>query len=150
MQSFEIRESLDVYAPRRAVKKLAAEIGFRNDCCTELAIVVSELVSNVVKYGVSGSIGFERLLHADHGSGMLIVATDIGPPFHDLDLALRDGYNDRGPIDPGTLLRRGGLGTGLGAVVRLTDSFRVEYATAQKSIVVERFLKRPRRPAIAP
>ena len=33
--------------------------------------------------------------------------------------------DDRGPIDPAGILRRRGLGTGLGAVARLAD--RVDY-----------------------
>jgi anti-sigma regulatory factor (Ser/Thr protein kinase) len=74
-----------------------------------------------------------------------VIARDVGPPFHDLELALRDGYNDRGPIDPATLLRRGGLGTGLGAVQRLTDSLDVIYVSGGKAIEVVRYLKRPRR-----
>ena len=40
-------------------------------------------------------------------------------------MAMTDGYDDRGPIDPALILRRGGLGTGLGAVARLAD--RLDY-----------------------
>ncbi len=36
-----------------------------------------------------------------------------------------DGNDDQGPIDPALLLRRGGLGTGLGAVARFAD--KLEY-----------------------
>jgi hypothetical protein len=38
---------------------------------------------------------------------------------------MTDHHDDQGPIDPALLLRRGGLGTGLGAVARFAD--RVEY-----------------------
>jgi anti-sigma regulatory factor (Ser/Thr protein kinase) len=69
---------------------------------------------------------------------------DEGPAFHDLQLALRDGFNDRGPIDSGTLLKRGGFGAGLGAVVRMTDSFRVNLLSCGKEIHVMRFRTRQR------
>jgi anti-sigma regulatory factor (Ser/Thr protein kinase) len=110
-----------------------------------LAIVVSELTSNILKYGIRGSLRFERIESAEHGLGVRVVARDIGPPFRNLEMALRDGYDDHGPIDPGSLLRRGGLGAGLGAIVRLTDGFEVESVTPTgKEVRVVRYRKRPR------
>lgn len=144
MPRFAIRERLDVFEPRRLVRSAAAEIGFRHSCCLELAIVVSELCSNVLKYGIEGSIEFEKLVDPQSGAGIQIMATDVGPPFQNLELALQDGHDDRGPIDPGSMLKRGGLGTGLGAIVRLTDSFAVQYAERSKTISVKRYVTRRR------
>jgi anti-sigma regulatory factor (Ser/Thr protein kinase) len=137
---FQIRHPVDLYEPRRVVRDLASSAGFTRQDGQELAIVISELVSNILKYGLRGNIELEVASGAIH-----IVARDEGPPFHDLQLALRDGYNDRGPIDPASLLKRGGIGTGLGAVVRMTDSFRVDYLTLGKEIRVARLRTRPRR-----
>jgi anti-sigma regulatory factor (Ser/Thr protein kinase) len=145
MQVFEVREAMDLYGPRRAIRDVGAALGFTRSDCQELAIVVSELTSNILKYGIRGSIEFSAIDPLKHGKGIRVTARDVGPPFHDLALALRDGYNDRGPIDPSTLLRRGGLGTGLGAVQRLTDSLDVTYVNGGKAIAVIRYLKRPRR-----
>jgi serine/threonine-protein kinase RsbT len=141
---YSVREALDVYEPRRAIQALGRELGFERKDCHELAIVLSELVSNIVKYGVSGSVSMEKVVDARHGPGVAIVAEDVGPPFFDLAMAVQDGYDDRGPIDPVKLLRRGGLGTGLGAVVRLTDSFHVEPLPKGKRVRVTRFVKRPK------
>lgn len=146
MQIYEVREAMDLYGPRRAIRELAASIGFAASDCMELAIVVSELTSNILKYGVRGSIELGPFDSREHGLGVVVTARDIGPPFHDLELALRDGYTDRGPIDPLSLLRRGGLGTGLGAVRRLTDSFQLTASPPEKQITVVRYLKRPRWP----
>jgi anti-sigma regulatory factor (Ser/Thr protein kinase) len=142
MARYAIRESLDIYEPRRAVRGYGASLGFSLSSCQELAIIVSELGSNIVKYGRSGAIEFQSLQDARYGVGIAIVADDVGPPFHDLSLALRDGYDDRGPIDPGLLMKRGGLGTGLGAVLRLSDSFEVEQKHEGKRITSARFLVR--------
>jgi serine/threonine-protein kinase RsbT len=144
MPRFAIRERLDVFEPRRLIRSAAAEIGFRHGCCLELTIVISELASNVLKYGIEGSIEFDEFVDPQSGVGLAIAATDIGPRFQNLELALQDGYDDRGRIDPGSMLRRGGLGTGLGAVLRLSDSFAVEYATGSKTIWVKRYVTRPR------
>ena len=142
----DVRDAVDVYGPRRAVRDVCATLGFSSEHGHELAIVVSELTSNILKYGVRGSIRFEQVDSLEYGPGLLIVARDVGPPFRDLELALRDGYDDRGPIDPGTLLARAGIGAGLGAVVRLTDSFEVVALTpVGKEVRVVRYRKRPKR-----
>jgi len=146
MVPFEVREHVDAYAARRGVRTLAQEIGFGKIAVQELEIVVSELCSNIVKYGIHGTIGLARIRDATFGPGLAMDARDFGPPFHDLTLALKDGCNDRGPIDPGTLMKRRGLGTGLGAVVRLTDSLDVTAEPGGKLIRVQRYLHRPRSP----
>jgi serine/threonine-protein kinase RsbT len=122
MPRYEVRDPIDIYEPRRAIRAFGSGLGFSRNACQELSIVISELTSNILKYGVRGSIEFQAFTDPEHGAGMLVLARDCGPPFRDLKLALQDGYDDRGPIDPLLLLTRGGLGTGLGAVVRLTDS----------------------------
>lgn len=125
------------------MQALGRDIGFTRSECHELAIVVSELVSNIVKYGIRGKVTLEAVSDAARGLGIAIVAEDVGPQFHDLTMAIRDGYDDRGPIDPAKLLRRGGLGTGLGAVVRLTHSFHVDPLPQGKRVCATRYLKRP-------
>jgi anti-sigma regulatory factor (Ser/Thr protein kinase) len=140
---FAIRHPADLYEPRRAIRELAIVTGFTRQDGQELAIVVSELISNILKYGVRGSIELARLDESQ--PGIHIVARDEGPPFHDLQLAMRDGFNDRGPIDPVALFSRGGLGAGLGAIVRLSDSFRVEQLPSGKEIHVVRYRSRKRR-----
>jgi serine/threonine-protein kinase RsbT len=145
---FGIAHPVDLYGPRQAIREMASQLQFARGDCHELAIVVSELVSNIIKYGVRGSLRIEPTTSDEHGPGILIVASDEGPPFHDLELALRDGFSDRGPIDPATLLKRGGLGTGMGAIVRMSDSFQVQVGSAPddgKEIRVVRYRSRPRR-----
>ena len=150
MRSFRVREALDVYAPRQAVTQLASELGFQRREGAELAIVVSELCSNIVKYGVRGSIELDALSDAVYGVGIAIVARDVGPAFRDFKLAQRDGYDDQGPIDPGVLMKRGGLGIGLGAVRRLTDALSLDHGPEGKSIRVVRYLRRPPRKSSLP
>lgn len=140
-----VREPLDVFLARWAVQRIAAQIGFVTTAKHELAIVVSELCTNILKYGVRGEVGFRRIDDTAGGVGIEIVAEDEGPPLADLSLALRDGWGDRGPIDPAHL-RRGGIGAGLGAIQRLTDVFEYRPDGARKSFRVVRYLRRPRRP----
>lgn len=140
-----VREPLDVFMARWAVQRVATQIGFSRTAGQELAIVVSELCTNILKYGVKGELGLARVDDPTAGVGIEIVAEDEGPPLADLELALRDGWGDRGPIDPAHL-RRGGIGAGLGAIRRLTDRFEYRPGGPRKSFRVTRYLRRPRPP----
>lgn len=114
-------------------RRFAAAAGLPARRAMEVAIVVSELGSNIVKHGVSGEI---RISHDPDAPcrELVVEAFDVGPPIRDLRLAMIDGYDDQGPIDPALILRRGGLGTGLGAIARLAD--RVEYREEEGGKVV--------------
>ena len=70
---------------------------------------------------------------------MTVLARDVGPPINDLATAMTDGCDDNGPIDPARLLRRGGLGTGLGAVLRLSDRFDYQELPEGKEITARFF-----------
>ena len=124
-RSFAIQGRSDVVVAASQGRRFAVRQGFDVRRATEIAIVVSELASNIVKHGVRGEI---RLLWNPETGEIAAEAHDVGPPIRDLKLAMTDGYDDRGPIDPALILRRGGLGTGLGAIARLADrlEFRVE------------------------
>jgi anti-sigma regulatory factor (Ser/Thr protein kinase) len=142
MQHHQIREWIDVLTARRAAKLLAREIGFAARETSELAIVASELGSNILKYGLHGSISLRAIPAVqDAQPGIALVARDFGPQFHDLALAVQDGCDDRGPLDPMLMLKRQGIGGGLGAVLRLTHSFKVNPLVVGKEILVERYLK---------
>jgi anti-sigma regulatory factor (Ser/Thr protein kinase) len=134
-----IRESLDVFTARRRARQLAASIGFAPAPSLEIAIVVSELGTNILKYGVRGEITV-KTTDPPQPPGIDITAEDEGPPLADLELAVRDGYGDRGPIDPDRWLGRGGIGAGLGAVIRLSDSFEYHPGPGKKYFRAIRYL----------
>lgn len=140
-----VRSEIDVFAARAAIKRLALDMQLPSVAVHEVLIVTSELAWNLVKHAGGGVIEMYGVDHAEHGPGVRIRAHDNGPPFHDLEMAVRDGWDDYGPIDPMLLLRRGGLGGGLGAVIRLTDSFAYEARNDGKHIEVIRYGRRPKR-----
>ncbi|NUO49312.1 MAG: hypothetical protein HOV80_10695 [Polyangiaceae bacterium] len=139
----DVREALDVFEARRRVRELCLRVGFSHHVALELELVASELCTNILKYGVRGALELRHARDTDGAAFVEIVARDEGPQFHDLASALRDGYDDRGPIDPGAVSRRGGLGTGLGTVVRLTHSLSVEPERVGKRITVRRYASQP-------
>ena len=141
MPKHKVRDFVDVVHVQVLTKRFAAQLGFSTRECGELAIVASELSSNILKYGPPGSVELEALEDTG-GMGITVIARDMGPPFRNLELALQDGWDDTGPIDPLSMFRRKGMGGGLGAVVRLTHRMSVIPAVQGKSIVVVRYLKR--------
>jgi anti-sigma regulatory factor (Ser/Thr protein kinase) len=140
---FQLRDRLDIFQIQRATRQFAAELGFDPYACQELAIVASELASNVLKYGKPGSLELLAISDAK-GKGIGLVARDSGPPFRNLEKAMKDGYDDDGPIDPIHFLKRGGFGGGLGAVLRLTNSFQVEPDPEGKRVTAVRYLPQGR------
>jgi anti-sigma regulatory factor (Ser/Thr protein kinase) len=139
-----IEQDVDVFAARAAGREAARSAGFGARDAEEIAIVVSELATNILKHGVRGTVTFLAVEEEAAGPGLQIVAADVGPPFVDLETALKDGHDDRGPLDPAHLIRRRGIGAGLGAVHRFTDRFSCEQASSGKRIVVTRYVRRTR------
>jgi anti-sigma regulatory factor (Ser/Thr protein kinase) len=140
---FPIRDRSQVVVASSQAGRLARDFGLAARRAQEVAIVVSELASNIVKHGVQGEI----VLTLDPQKGEITVeARDVGPPIRDLEVAMTDGCDDLGPIDPANFLRRGGLGTGLGAVARLAD--RVEYREVAAGKTITAWFRVP--PAKAP
>ncbi len=132
-----VRGRADVVVARRAAQRLGLRVGLSQRRATEIAIVVSELATNIVKYGVRGEVAF--LWEPGRPDTFTVVAKDVGPPIRDLESALLDGCDDQGPIDPALLAGRGGLGSGLGAVVRLADRFECRQDAGGKEITVRFF-----------
>lgn len=142
-RSYRVVEDIAAFTVRRGVRDLARQIGFGEKACEELVIVVSELSSNILKYGVAGTIEMGPVEDLDHGAGIQIVAEDETPPF-DLPTALRDGHDARGQLDPAKIFRRGGIGAGMGAIVRFSHIIQMEPCPHGKRIRVVRFLRRPK------
>jgi anti-sigma regulatory factor (Ser/Thr protein kinase) len=138
---YPIASDVDVFGACRGARELAAAIGFLRLECEQIAIVVSELATNILKYGIRGAIAVQEVDDPARGRGLRITATDRGPPFHDLQMALLDGHDDRGKIDPAAMFKRRGLGCGLGAVVRFTHSFEYETLSEGKQLRVVRYLR---------
>ena len=111
--SQEIKDEAQVGGARRAVQRFAQPLGFSDDELAEIAIVVQEIGTNAAKYSrVGGRLHWTTPL--DGPAGLELFYWDKGPGIFDIDAAVRDGVTTGG-----------GLGTGFGAIRRLTDEFDV-------------------------
>ena len=113
---FNITHASDVAAVRRAGQKLADSLGFTEVRAGELALIITEAATNILKHAGEGAMHVGPA-QSPAGVGVDVLALDKGPGIADLDNCLRDGVSTAGTA-----------GTGLGALYRLSDEFDV-YST---------------------
>ncbi|MGZ4276457.1 MAG: ATP-binding protein [Solirubrobacteraceae bacterium] len=119
-------EDVSGVAPaRRAAEDLASGLGFDEHRRGEVAIVVTELATNLVRHGRGGEILLRRTPHAD--AAIDAIAWDRGPGMRDVAQSRRDGFSTVG-----------GAGTGLGAVGRLSATFDLQSTANRGTVLVAR------------
>ncbi|RZJ03859.1 MAG: histidine kinase, partial [Haliea sp.] len=102
---------------RRHAAHLASELGFDEVAAGRLALIVTELGSNLVKHAREGRLLIAARTSGDAspGSGDVeVLSIDDGPGIADLPRSMRDGFSTSGTP-----------GTGLGATARLADDFDI-------------------------
>jgi anti-sigma regulatory factor (Ser/Thr protein kinase) len=95
---------------RRAARKMATEIGLNESSAEEVAIVVSEACTNLLKHVGQGEILLHTTGEEHEGSPRLeFLALDRGPGMQDLQRCIQDGFSTSSTS-----------GQGLGAIMRLS------------------------------
>ena len=117
-----ITHASDIAAARRAGQSLAQELGFDDVRAGQLALLISEAATNIIKHAGEGRIYLSATL-AGARFGIDVIAADSGPGIGNMMQALRDGVSSVGTA-----------GTGLGAMRRLADEFDA-YAPRDKGAV---------------
>jgi anti-sigma regulatory factor (Ser/Thr protein kinase) len=137
---FPIRERSNAIVAASQSRRFALAAGVNARPAEEVAIVVSELASNIVKQCVGGEVRISHDPDSPPAGELYVEASDVGPPIRDLRMAMTDGYDDQGPIDPALVLGRKGIGTGLGAVLRLADRLEHRITDGGKVLTARFFL----------
>ena len=121
----KVEDASGVAPARRAAEDLATRLGFDAHRRGEVAIVVTELATNLLRHGGGGEILLRRTPHAD--AAIDAIAWDRGPGMNDVIRSRRDGFSTAG-----------GSGTGLGAVGRLSTTFDVQSTPDRGTVLVAR------------
>lgn len=138
MISVPVVEASQVADARRKAVAIAHRLGFDETASGRVAIVTTELATNLVKYGSPGEI----LLSAfedETGTGVEIIALDTGEGLGNLDEALRDGHSTGGSG-----------GTGLGSARRQSQAFDIASWPGRGTAVLARIQARSRPAAADP
>ncbi|MFT3928526.1 MAG: ATP-binding protein [Myxococcales bacterium] len=128
------KSASDRFGCASSVKLFARRVGLSPKRAEELAIVASELASNVIRHADSGAL--ELRLESQPRPHVLLVCRDRGPGIVNPDEARRDGFSRGQMLAPDA--RREGLGKGLGAVERLVDELRIESVVGCGTTVIVR------------
>ena len=114
----DVRGPADVFRAVKAGKDFAVSLGFAEEPCEQIGLVVTELATNLVRHASGGTIKFSRV-GTGARVGIELESADRGPGIPNVSLALTDGYSTAG-----------GLGLGLGTVNRLMDELEIAQAPA--------------------
>ena len=117
----------DAERARREARALAVEARFGVEDTEALALAVSELATNLVRYARGGELTLS-LVNGDAGTGIEVESRDAGPGIPDVALAMRDGFSTGG-----------GLGSGLPGARRLMDEFEISSAAGGTRIVARKW-----------
>ncbi|GAE57169.1 hypothetical protein XPR_3804, partial [Xanthomonas arboricola pv. pruni MAFF 301420] len=129
-RAFRVDETSQVGQARREAAALAQTLGFDEAAGGRVALVATELATNMVKHGRGGWLQLSTVA-ARQGMGVEICAIDGGPGFALVD-GLRDGYSTAGTP-----------GTGLGAIQRQAQVLDA-YSDAKGAVVMARLFAQQR------
>lgn len=111
---------------RRAAARIAHEEGLDEKLAANVALVVTEICTNLLKHAKDGEVFLSTL--SDHGeSGIEILAVDRGPGIRNIAASLVDGYSSVNTS-----------GTGLGAIGRLSREFDIFSEYGKGTVLVAR------------
>ena len=105
-----IEDQSSIGAARRRAAGLATEVGMDEAALGRLALVVTELGTNIWRHASEGQI----LLQCCGDTGVEVIAMDHGPGIPNLSQALKDGFSTAGS-----------QGGGLGSIIRQSDRHEV-------------------------
>lgn len=123
-----IEDNSQIGHARRTAQQLAEALGFDAVDAGRVALVATELASNILKHAIRGELHL-RVFDDPGFTAMEIIAVDRGPGF-DLHASLRDGFSSVGT-----------QGIGLGAIERQADVFDV-HVDGRGAVVLTRFFAR--------
>jgi serine/threonine-protein kinase RsbT len=110
----QIEKEQDVVPFRNRVKEYAVKIGMSLVNQTKLITAASELVRNMLKYGMGGLTLIE-VISEGRNTGIRLTFKDKGPGIKDISLAMKDGYTTGKS-----------LGIGLPGAKRLVNEFDIK------------------------
>jgi anti-sigma regulatory factor (Ser/Thr protein kinase) len=109
----QIDERTQVGEARRAAVEMAEALGLGTTQGGKVALAATEAATNIVKHAGSGKI-LLRPLARGAALGLEILALDRGPGISNVTASMRDGHSTAGS-----------MGTGLGALSRISPSFEL-------------------------
>jgi anti-sigma regulatory factor (Ser/Thr protein kinase) len=125
----------EVGEARRMASEAARVVDFDEESIGRVALLATEIATNLVKHGGGGDLIVEQFSDSD-GSGIEILGLDKGPGMADVERCLGDGFSTAGSA-----------GSGLGAVQRMSSRFAVFSRPSGGTALLARLLRNGDRPS---
>lgn len=132
-QIFDVAEPSVVYGTRTTICKAARLLGFDEQIVGKMAIVINELCTNLLKHSKHGGAIIMQTEIAQDFASLNIVSVSDPPGMNNSDVSLQDGVSTAKS-----------LGTGLGAIRRLSDEFDLYSTTSSGTVLSATFRTRQR------
>lgn len=129
--AFEVHEPSQVGEVRRAASRIAEGIGFDEAATGRVALVVTELGTNLVRHAKGGRLLVAAVANDAGAMVVEVLSLDHGPGIANIAGCMSDGYSTGGTP-----------GTGLGAVRRLSDEFDMFSAVPAGTVILARVAAR--------
>jgi anti-sigma regulatory factor (Ser/Thr protein kinase) len=128
--ALRVTDATAVAEARRKAVQLAVHLGFSESEAGKIAVVVTELATNLLKHGGGGELLAGELRGSKRGLDLL--ALDKGAGIDNPAEAFRDGFSTAGSP-----------GTGLGSVARLSHFFDLYTGSGLGTAILARFWVQP-------
>jgi len=132
VQALPIVDTSQIAEARRTATRAAATLGFSETDSGRVALVATELATNLIKHGGGGEILLEQHQHDGAEPAVELIALDRGRGIADLQSCLRDGYSSAGTA-----------GHGLGAIRRQSDLMQVASWPELGTAILARVARHP-------
>lgn len=113
MIAVAVSEASQVAECRRSATSIADRAGLGQEASGRVALVATELATNMIKHGSGGTM-LVGLSEEASGNGVDLIALDQGRGMTNVEACLRDGYSSAGTA-----------GQGLGAVIRSANHVEI-------------------------
>lgn len=123
----EVSELSQAGEARRKVAAYADDLKMGESRLGEIALVTTELATNLAKHAKQGYILAQRVGQTEN-PGLRVMGIDKGPGIADIPRALSDGHSTAGS-----------MGTGLGAIRRLSDRFEIYSLPGSGTVISAEF-----------
>jgi anti-sigma regulatory factor (Ser/Thr protein kinase) len=126
-----VNDASQVGEARRSASEFVRRAGADESRLGRVALIVTEMATNLVKHAGKGEVIVDRFDDAD-GKGIEILSLDRGPGIADLRRAMTDGFSTAGSP-----------GSGLGAMSRQADRFAIFSRPGQGTAIMTRVVLDP-------
>lgn len=124
---YQIADESQTNEARRQLIAFAHSEGITEKCCDRIAVVCQELTSNLIKHTKGGGNLIAQIVNHGNVAGVDLYCLDSGVGM-DIDECMVDGFSSKGT-----------LGTGLGAIKRMSDEFEIDSTPQSGTVIHVRF-----------